>query len=639
MPQYLILAQSEVTARALGAWLELLGERGVENPLADSRCILGSEQNIGGLERGLLAYESLVRRIETAVSEGDSPMPLNEVVALVDAVQPSNLNVMQEDGDWNNLVAMLILTFPEIRWVFGVVSGEKDGFPEPWHSLAALLCKPRRDPLFDPSGLRDFVRAKVLHSGGEEGKPDTSDLPRRKKQAAVIDEEQSYALFHAYTAYRFGYRVDEVRSWALMNSLFSKSEGSSEANPSSHGFDLLLEDVNLNFPDKPGSVHLSTFPQFQHETEGQQGREHHCPLLGYAQKDNKKEDSSFRIIVSSGHSGADAEKMQVNENYVQRNKPVGHGFVLKPVGGMFDLWQKAGLFDRLIPDEHSEMSGQRRGSAPGFFWPPKLTDDGSETGGHSAPGKLMILAQHLVRRAEALRASANTVEDCLHGAVLATDALELLRYQTPTLALQALELKHEFEVKAEVAFLGVGHHFDLKLRFKELKEEVHVAARFFQRGRRRAAELDALVSIGNRLMLVFRDDGHFDEEQICLAQIRSWHRQLRLGQSRGPLDFLGQLAVGYAEFLLAKPGRFIAALVIWYLVMFGGWLIVEPSLIPKADHPLIDAASRAFNAFYVTNPQIASSPVELALNAAACLLGLFHLGVFISYLYSAVTRK
>ena len=638
MPQYLILAQSEVTARALGAWLELLGERGVENPLADSRCILGSEQNVGGLERGLLAYESLVRRIETAVSEGDLPMPLNEVVALVDAVQPSSLNVMQEGGDWNNLVAMLILTFPEIRWVFGVVSGEKNEFPEPWHSLAALLCKPRRDPLFDPSGLRDFVRGKTRRSRVEEGKPNTSVLPRRKKQAAVIDEEQSYALFHAYTAYRFGYRVDEVRSWALMESLFSKGEGSSEANPSSHGFDLLLEDVNLSFPDKPGSTHLSTFETHQDEEGRQQGREFHCPLLGYDQKGNTEENSRFRIIVSSGHSGADAEKMQANETYVKRNKPDGNGFVLKPVGGMFDLWQKAGLFDRLIPDERSQMSGQRRGSAKGFFWPPKPTGGGSETGGHSAPGKLMILAQHLVRRAEALRDSAHTVEDCLHGAVLATDALELLRSPTPTLALQALELKHEFEVKAEVAFLGVGHHFDLKLRFKELKEEVHVAARFFQKGRRRAAELDALVSIGNRLMLIFRDDGHFDEEQICLAQIRSWHRQLRLGQSRGPLDFLGQLAVGYAEFLLAKPGRFIAALVIWYLVIFGGWLAINVPLEPGHTR-LLEAASRAFNAFYVTNPQVAAGFGELVLNAAACLSGLFHLGVFISYLYSAVTRK
>lgn len=227
------------------------------------------------------------------------------------------------------------------------------------------------------------------------------------------------------------------------------------------------------------------------------------------------------------------------------------------------------------------------------------------------------------------------MEECLHGAILATDALELLRYQTPTIALQALQLKHQFEVKAEVAFLGVGHHFDLKLRFKELEEEVHVAARFFQRGRRRAAELDALVSIGNCLMIVFREAGQFDEEQLCLAQIRSWHRRLRMRQVKGPFDFLGQLAVGYAEFLLAKPGRFIVALVIWYLVMFGGWLIMAPTLhITK-----FEAASRAFNAFYVTNPQVAVCPEELALNAVACLSGLFHLGVFISYLYSAVTRK
>ena len=98
MPQYLILAQSGVTARALGAWLELLGERGVDDPIADVRCILGNEPGVGNQNRGVFAYETLVRRIESAVSEEDLGSPFNEVIALVDVVQPSNLNIMQEGG-------------------------------------------------------------------------------------------------------------------------------------------------------------------------------------------------------------------------------------------------------------------------------------------------------------------------------------------------------------------------------------------------------------------------------------------------------------------------------------------------------------------------------------------------------------
>jgi hypothetical protein len=144
---------------------------------------------------------------------------------------------------------------------------------------------------------------------------------------------------------------------------------------------------------------------------------------------------------------------------------------------------------------------------------------------HSAPGKIMLIAQNLLCRAENMRSSANTVEECILGAVLANDALELLRYKTPTLALQALSLKHEFEVRAEVAFLGVGHHFDLSKRFEELTREISVASRFFNKDTRKASELDALVSIGTRLMLLFREAGHFDEELKCLAKIRSWHRR------------------------------------------------------------------------------------------------------------------
>ena len=45
-----------------------------------------------------------------------------DLIALVDAVRPSGLSAVEESGSWDNLIAMLILTFPEIRWVFGVAA-------------------------------------------------------------------------------------------------------------------------------------------------------------------------------------------------------------------------------------------------------------------------------------------------------------------------------------------------------------------------------------------------------------------------------------------------------------------------------------------------------------------------------------
>lgn len=636
MPQYIILAQSDKTARALGAWLVLLGQPPLKDPDNDKRVIVQREQTVGGKERAVLAFENLVRNIENAATDASGSIPLNDIVILVDAVRLTELNPLAEGGGWNSLISMLILTFPEIRWVFGV--GANNNTLEEYHSLTSLLAKPRRDPLFDATGLRDCVRRRINENLPEK------NFPVRIERAAAIDEETNYALFHAYIAFRFGYRADAVRSWSLMHYLFNlpKEDLSEAKNNNGHKYQLLLEDVNLNFPDKPGRIHLSTFRPFTHKNDGKQGRAEHCNLLS---DEPLLETSKFRVIVTSGHSGADREKMQDNVNFVKRYKKVdGHEFVLKPVGGMFDLWDKAQLFLRLDPRKGHETAGAHCGQAPGFHWPPKAGEDAEDAGGHSAPGKLMVIAHNLVRRADSMKATANTVEECIRGAVLATEALELLRYQTPTLALQALCLKHEFEVRAEVAFLGVGNHFALKPRLSELEREVKVASHFFQKNRRIAAELDTLVSIGNRLMLIFREAGQFDEELECLARIRKWHRKLRLRQVDNPFKKTAQLVIYYAEWLLESPVRFIWAIIGWFLAF---WLTLNiASFIPEfapllsLDKVLdIDNASTAWNVFISNNPEGVKTIPQFVINAAATTVGIFHLGVFISYLYSAVTRK
>lgn len=664
MSRFLILAQSELSAKALGKWLELLGEsplvKNDERVIIDKSC--SEFQEWQSIERFSELLYALERNLDKC--------SLGSLTVLVDSVKPELLNPLA-DGGWNQRIAMLILSFPEVRWYFGVinefprVAKSSDALAttlNPWwnilrnswndvcnsHSLPHLLAFPPRLCLFDPTALRNFVRnvangtlltnlaVKSIRQGSsliDISEQLKSLLPRREKKAASIDEEANYAIFHAYTAYRFGYCTEAVLSWELMELLFGNrgNDPSSLSSILEHGFDLLLEDVNLNFPDKPGNVHLSKFDV---------GRAMHCPAL------DRNEASRFRIIVTSGHSGADAKKMDANLSFVEGYKRNGSGLVFKPVGGIFDLWEKANLFHWLCPKRDPEFTGRHSGQAFGFFWPTLPSQVAEEAGGHSAPGKLMLIAQHLVRRSDALRETADTVDECICGAVLATEALELLRYQTPTLALQALCLKHEYEVKAEVTFLGVGHHFDLRQRFNELEREVRAASRYFRRANRRSAELDILVSIGNRLMLVFREAGQFDEELACLVKIRSWHRQLRRNQSRKLLDLMTNRIMEYAEWLLVSPKVFIGMLGVWFLGLWLLWYLcgllklwipeVEPN---QSVNFLWGSASAAWNSFAVSSPDWTDNPVELVLNIIGSAAGLFHLGVFISFLYSSVSRK
>lgn len=112
------------------------------------------------------SFDTLSRRIEEASRAKTNGIPLNQVTVLVDWINLSALDVVSTGGGWDGLIAMLILNFPEVRWVFGVITGldksgsEEEGRIIAGHSLSSLL-KPRRDPLFDPTGLRDWIRKKT----------------------------------------------------------------------------------------------------------------------------------------------------------------------------------------------------------------------------------------------------------------------------------------------------------------------------------------------------------------------------------------------------------------------------------------------------------------------------------------------
>ena len=80
---------------------------------------------------------------------------------------------------------------------------------------------------------------------------------------------------------------------------------------------------------------------------------------------------------------------------------------------------------------------------------------------------------------EALDAGVTSVADAVSGAVLATDALELTGGRTPTTAIDALYLKHQFELEAECQFSGVEYHLRIEPRLEEIAEDAAWICRWF----------------------------------------------------------------------------------------------------------------------------------------------------------------
>jgi len=608
--RYVLLLQSESTVRALGVWLELLEEAPLKD-FRDPRVIMWVEHSYWTINQ---SYEHWVNVLEDAVRA--QLQTANPVTVLVDHVDPDRLSVIAPGSGWNTLLAMLLLTFPEFRWVFGTCSNSQID-EKKWdqikiqHALPTLLSGAVSDPLFDPSGLRQWIRRRT----NEQLKnllEDDLQLPERQKTAAVIDEEQSYVFFNGYCAYRFGFRVDLVDTWAKMENRFGQSA------KSPHPYWLLLENMSLNFPDRATDIKL-------HDLDKERAK--HCPLLDST--DTTKEQSQHRILITTGQTRPNDDTLKDNRDYLE-GKKLGTGtVVLKPASGLFDLWEQA----------------QLPGFAPSFRWPPWPPgpyNDNKNLRGHGAPGKLLLVAEMLIKRANRINPVVKSMVTTVLGATLATDALELTGGRTPTTAIEALSLKHQFEVLTECQFSGVEYHISVKPRIDEIRNILNKnICRWFSEDKRKRAELNACMHILNQLVRILGQYNQFDEEQLCRNKTRELHHKLWMLQKpfRRCIPWLG---LKYLDFTLNSLGNFTLAILGW---IAGLWLIFgllscssAPSTLPPSFtfHPFWEAFHRFFN--HTMAPNDLGWRWQIV-TASSVIAGIVHVGIFIAHMYTYVTRK
>lgn len=654
---YLILAQSDVTARALSAWLELLSEEPLKtggDRLDDPRVLFS--QSCAEFPGGLIPC---FKRVSSNLSHALESVGAAGPVVLVDSIRPSDMSAVGAPSGWNRLVTLLVLAFPEVRWVFGLSSGfAEDSQYKDWqarHGLPSLF-HPEFDPLFDGTGLRAHITRTTLATMSIGKLAVAPWIPQRTKWAAAIDDERMYAYLHAYVAYRHGYRAFSIHSQALGDHLLRHKGDSEEKWPH-----LTIEDYFLGFPDRSTTGSLAQLEE----------RDAHWKAL-------KK--SEHRCFVTSGHKrGRANEVASKNRAYRDELRATGHGGLeaTKPVPGIFGLWKDLRLDRKYLG---SDRDG-RRGLAPGFIWP-WSTDRGDhpvdeDTGGHSAPGLLLLVAELLIDRAESLLDSVRSVSDAVRGAVLASSALELLGPKTPTTAREALELKHRFEVLAECQFGGIQYNLQLDERFYEIRRDIRQLGHWYGVRARDVAMLNGELTILSRLVPIFRDYEEFDEEEKCRRRIRTLHRRVWWKQyRRNPLNWIVWPIRAYIEFLLGSLTRLTGAIFLWILGLTVAFMLMAPQAkqaqavnatesrlvasvrpaadpeIPTAwwaelegtvttvqDEPELKPFSQAVSHFFGIDALNSTHFGWVALSLLATLSGFVHLGIFISQLYSTVSRR
>ena len=150
---------------------------------------------LGGLRRGL-ALVGLPSLILASLDIESNPLSTSQ----------------QKQHPSLTLAAMLVLTFPEVRWLFlGATPDNEVEAIFKHHAFSAdnlnevLTSGADVVSLFDPSGLRNHIRANIKK--GKETREHAKALPLRDKQCASIDDEEPYAFLHGYVGYKLGFGV------------------------------------------------------------------------------------------------------------------------------------------------------------------------------------------------------------------------------------------------------------------------------------------------------------------------------------------------------------------------------------------------------------------------------------------------
>jgi hypothetical protein len=596
-----------------------------------------------------------------------------EVVALVDYVDTTALNPLSAGG-WSGLLASLIMAFPEVRWVFLVIagcvsnrgvaeaqeaSGSRDLDRELWEAVSELhgpqtILEDRGTPLFDGYGLRKVIRQrmKIDSHRPPDGTGRVFDLeatPCRPKLAVVLDEEANYSLFESLLAYNKGFRVHAIASWQEAVSLLGEGGLLSPPKPTARPevwrkeqvrirerehFLLSLEDWYIDFPDQnvrgvsdlkrrtaqlPGlggpDPPIRRFVTVAHERRRQHGRSKKVERREFLRELRRSEWKATKFMPGK------AKPRRSNQR------------ALKPSSGLYSLWSELGL-DRAMPN----------GLAPEYHWPPTFAAgiDGSlfDKGGvgHSSPGRVLLIAEHLIDRASRMCADGRNVPEAVAGAVLATQALELLGCKTATLSAQALALKHEFEVIVECQFMGVGYQLSVEGRIRDIRRNLRAIGEWLHPDRRAAFVLNTEAQILTRLVEVLRRHAIYEAVEHCRVRLRSLHWRISLGNSlaRGQLLKLLTIPVTvYVDVVLKSLGHYFVTLAAVVALFAAGFkLFGQPQ-------PFHDAVYCVMTVNILDLRKDGFEPAAFAVwwSYLAAMCGALNIGLLVSHLYSKMSRQ
>ena len=212
---------------------------------------------------------------------------------------------------------------------------------------------------------------------------------------------------------------------------------------------------------------------------------------------------------------------------VHRNRDTYWEIARKPLAGIFGLRNKCDLPNGYgyLGIDNSERVRKLYKNAR-LYCKFAYNRHGDEHNSHAAPGMAMEIAVRLLRRARRMMPSVIDAEGAVHGAVLATVAGELLDYKTPSVSIEALTLKHHFEILAECEFVGVQAHLAMEDRYIDIHNAMRRICGSEDGIVREAVYTSGMAELIDKLIQLLRAKGKGEEASYFSRRSRMLHRRL-----------------------------------------------------------------------------------------------------------------
>lgn len=245
--------------------------------------------------------------------------------------------------------------------------------------------------------------------------------------------------------------------------------------------------------------------------------------------------------------------------------------VKKPVSGVFGLRNECGLPNGRSFAGFMTARGVRavyRHAVEGAV--PTETGYVLPNSNHASPGMALAVATSLIRRAERMKGSVTDVEGAIHAAVLATCAYELLGHKTPAVSIEALALRHYFEVEAECEFPGIRAKFDMKDRYTDFHNSMWQICRTSQGRVRESLFASGMAEICDTLASLLHEHGKHEEAAFFSRRSRHMHRLMLPNVMRSLLAF--------PEWCVRSKINFATSLVFTVLLfVLYAHMVIDPS--------------------------------------------------------------